>query len=107
MAYAVDGDDASSVGSSELERSGSASAGSGFGSPPRGTTTSGSYELSNAMSDFNLARRIGNAGLNINTAVSGSWNGRGEEGMNGMIMKQAMNSPMHVVPNGGGYGIMM
>jgi hypothetical protein len=109
MAYAVDGDDASSVGSSQSgrERSGSGSAGSGFGSPPRGTTSSGSYELSNAISDFTMARRMGTAGLHINTAMSGSWSGRGEEGMNGMVMKQAMNSPMHVVPNGGGYGIML
>lgn len=103
MTYAVDGDDASSVGSSQSERCGS---GSGFGSPPRATTTSSSYELSNAMTDFAMARRMGAAGLHINTAVSG-WSGRGEEGMNGMVMKQAMNSPMHVVPNGGGYGIML
>ena len=107
MAYAVDGDDASSVGSSQSgrERSGSASASSGFNSPPHVTTSS--YELSNAISDYGLARRIGTAGLHVNTAVSGSWNGRGDEGMNGMVMKQAMNSPMHVVPNGGGYGMMM
>lgn len=105
MAYAVDGDDASSIGSSQSgrERSGSVSAGSGFGSPPRGTTAS--YELSNALSDFTLARRMGTAGLHINTTASGSWSGRGEE-MNGMAMKQAMNSPMHVVPNNG-YGMML
>ncbi|KAF8121703.1 hypothetical protein EV363DRAFT_1301712 [Boletus edulis] len=109
MAYAVDGDDASSVGSSQSgrERSGSASAGSGFGSPSRGPTSSGGYQVSNAVSDFTMARRIGNAGLHVNTAVSGSWCGRGEEGMNGMVMKQAMNSPMHVVPNGGGYSMMV
>lgn len=109
MGYAVDGDDASSVGSGQSgrERSGSASAGSGFGSPPRGTASSGSYELSNAMPDFTLARRMGSGGLHINTAVPNSWNGRGEEGMNVMVMKQAMNSPMHVVPNGGGYGMML
>jgi len=108
VAYAVDGDDTSSVGSSQSggERSGSASAGSPFGSPPRGPTSSGGYQVSNAVSDFTMARRFGNAGLHVNTAVSGSWNGRGEE-MNGMVMKQAMNSPMHVVPNGGGYGMMM
>lgn len=108
MAYAVDGDDASSVGSSQSgrERSGSASAGSGFGSPSHGTP-SGGYELSNAISDFTLARRIGAAGHPINTAVSASWNGRGEEGLNGMVMKQTMNSPMHVVSNGGGYGMML
>lgn len=109
MGYAVDGDDASSVGSSQSgrESSGSASAGSGYGSPPRGTTSSGSYELSNAISDFTMSRRVGNAGLHINTSVSGSWSGRGEDAMNAMVMKQAMNSPMHVVPNGGGYGMMM
>ncbi|KAG6371973.1 hypothetical protein JVT61DRAFT_8989 [Boletus reticuloceps] len=109
MAYAVDGDDASSVGSSQSgrERSGSASAGSGFGSPPRGPTSSGGYQVSNAVSDFTMARRIGNSGLHVNTAVSGSWSGRGEEGMNGMVMKQAMNSPMHVLPNSGGYGMMV
>jgi len=109
MAYAVDGDDASSVGSSQSGRESrrSASAGSGFGSPPHGTTSSGGYELSNAISDFTLSRRIGTAGLHINTAVSNSWSGRGGDGMNGMVMTQAMNSPMHVVPNGGGYGIML
>ncbi|KAH0826865.1 hypothetical protein J3R83DRAFT_4403 [Lanmaoa asiatica] len=109
--YAVDGDDTSSVGSSQSgDRSGSASAGSGFGSPPHGTTSSGGYELSNAISDFTLARRIGTAGLHVNTQsvpVSNSWGGRGEEGMNEMVMKQTMNSPMHVVPNGGGYGMML
>ncbi|KAG9309203.1 hypothetical protein JVU11DRAFT_10917 [Chiua virens] len=106
MTYAVDGDDSSSVGSGRggRERSGSASAGSGFGSPHG---TSGSYELSNAIPDFNLARRMGTAGLHVNTAVSGSWNGRGDEGTNGMVMKQAMNSPMHIVPNGGGYSMMV
>lgn len=108
MAYAVDGDDASSVGSSQsgLESCGNASAGSGFGSPPHGNTSPGSYELSNAISDFTMSRRMGTAGLHINTTVPSSWSGRGE-GMNGMVMKQAMNSPMHVVPNGGGYGIML
>jgi len=107
IAY-VDGDDASSVGSSHSgrERSGSASAGSGYGSPPRGSSLSGSYELSNAMSDFTMARRMGTSALHINTAVPNSWSGRGED-MTGLVMKQAMNSPMHVVPNGGGYGIML
>lgn len=109
MAYAVDGDDASSVGSSQSgrERSGSASAGSGFGTPPRGTPSSGAYELSNAISDFALARRVGSAGLHINTAMPAPWSGRGEDGMNGMIMKHTMNPPMHVVPNGSGYGMML
>ncbi|KAG8219140.1 hypothetical protein J3R82DRAFT_4960 [Butyriboletus roseoflavus] len=105
MAYAVDGDDASSVSSSQSgrERSGSASAGSGFSSPPHRTPSSGGYELSNAIPDYTLARRISA----INTAVSTPWSGRGEEGMNGMVMNQSMDSPMHVVSNGGGYGMML
>ena len=109
MAYAVDGDDASSVGSSQggRERSGSASASSGFSPPPHVTTPSGGYELSNAMPDFGLARRMGAGGLHVNTAVPGPWSGRGDDGMNGMVMKQAINSPMHAVPNGGGYGMML
>lgn len=110
MAYAVDGDDASSVGSSRSgrERSGSASGGSGFSSPPHVTSSSGSYELSNAISDYGMARRIGTAGLHVNTAVSGSWTGRGDDGMNGMVMKPTMISPMHVVGHGGGgYGMML
>jgi len=109
VTYAVDGDDASSVGSSQSgrERSGSVSAGSGFGTPSRGTPLSGGYELSNAMPEFTLARRIGAAGPHINTAVHTSWNGRGDEGMNGMVMKQTINSPMHVVPNGSGYGMVL
>ncbi|KAF8421719.1 hypothetical protein L210DRAFT_2207558 [Boletus edulis BED1] len=77
MVYAVDdNDDASSVGSSQSgrERSGSSSAGSGFGSPPRGPTSSGGYQVSNTVFDFTMARRIGNAGLHVNS-VSGSWSG--------------------------------
>lgn len=102
--YAADGDDASSVGSSQSGRgrSGSASAGSGFSPPP---TSSGAYELSNAISDFNMTRRMG-TGLHVNTAVPNSWSGRGEDGMNAMVMKQAMNPPMHMLSNGG-YGMML
>jgi len=106
MHYTADGDDTSSVGSSQSGRgrSGSASAGSGFSPPP---TSSGTYELSNAISDFNLTRRMGTTGLHLNTAVPNSWSGRGEERMNEMVMKQAMNSSMHVLSNGGGYGMML
>ena len=109
IGYAVDGDDESSVGSSHSghERSGSASASSGFSSPPHATTSCGGYELSNAVPDFGLGRRVSAAGLHVNTTLSGSWSTRGDEGMNGMIMKPGMNSPMHMVPNGGGYGIML
>lgn len=109
VGYAVDGDDASSVGSSQggRERSGSTSTGSRFGTPPRCTPSSGGYELSNAISDFTLARRIGTAGHHINTTVSTSWGGREDEGMNGMVMKQTMNTPMHVIPNGNAYGMVL
>ncbi|KAF8835611.1 hypothetical protein BDN67DRAFT_975078 [Paxillus ammoniavirescens] len=108
MAYGVDGDDASSVGSSHSgrERSGSFSAGSGYGSPPHGASA-GNYEMPNA-SDFRVAKRMSATGLHVNTGVSGSWTGRGDEGMNGMMMKQAMSAPINVGgANGGGYGMMM
>lgn len=108
MAYGVDGDDASSVGSSHSgrERSGSFSAGSGYGSPPHGTSP-GNYEMPGA-SEFRVAKRMGAAGPHVNTGVSGSWTGRGDEVMNGMIMKQAMGAPINVGgANGGGYGMMM
>ncbi|KAH7889171.1 hypothetical protein F5I97DRAFT_1934138 [Phlebopus sp. FC_14] len=109
MAYAADGDDASSVGSSPSgrERSGSLSTGSGYGSPPQ-VASPGSYDLSSAQPEF--GKRM-NAGLHINTGVAsgaGSWPGRGEEGMSGMGMKQALGTPMSVGSgHGGGYGVMM
>ncbi|KAF9242047.1 hypothetical protein BU15DRAFT_86981 [Melanogaster broomeanus] len=106
MTYAVDGDDASSVGSShgDRERSGSFSAGSVFGSPPHDASPR-NYEMPSAASEFNVARR---SGLLINTGVSDSWSGGGEDGMNGMVMKQGMNSTINVGGGtGGGYGIMM
>jgi hypothetical protein len=95
MTYAVDGDDASSVGSSlsDRERSRSFSTGSGYGSPPHGASP-GNYDMRTSP--------------HINTGVSGSWTGRGVEGMNGMVMKQAMNPIINVGGgNGGGYGVMM
>ncbi|KAF9220110.1 hypothetical protein BS17DRAFT_787905 [Gyrodon lividus] len=109
MAYAVDGDDTSSVGSSQSgrERSGSFSTRSGYGSPPHGAS-SGSYEVSGVASEFRIAKRMGAAGLHVNTGLSGSWTGRGDEGMNGMVMKQAMSTPINVGGgNGGGYDMMM
>jgi hypothetical protein len=55
-----------------------------------------------------FGKRMSAAGLHINTGVPGSWPGRGEDGMSGMVMKQALGSSINVGGgNGGGYGMMM
>ncbi|EGN95785.1 hypothetical protein SERLA73DRAFT_187008 [Serpula lacrymans var. lacrymans S7.3] len=111
-----DRDDASSVGSGRgrRERSGSLSTGSGYGSPPHGS--SGSYEMPNVLSssgagapsDYGVPKRLGASGLHINTGVPWSTRGDAVDGMAGMVMKQSLNTPNSVGGgNGGGYGMMM
>ncbi|KAG2135186.1 uncharacterized protein EDB93DRAFT_1242575 [Suillus bovinus] len=98
MGYGADVDDASSVGS------GNSSPGSGYGSPSHGAPMS--YEIANALPDYGLPKRLSLGNLHINTGIAGSWNGRVDDGMGGMMTKQGLSVPINV-GNGGGYGIMI
>ncbi|KAH7921047.1 hypothetical protein BV22DRAFT_1107376 [Leucogyrophana mollusca] len=109
LTYPVDADDSSSVGSSHSgrERRGSFSTGSGYGSPLHGSSPV-NYDMSGAPSDHSVAKRVGTNGLHINTGAAGSWTGRGEDVMGGMMMKRSLDTPVSVGGgNGGGYGMMM
>ncbi|KAG1849268.1 hypothetical protein DFJ58DRAFT_716930 [Suillus subalutaceus] len=98
MGYVADVDDASSVGS------GHSSPGSGYGSPSH--VASSMYEIANALPDYGLPKRLSLGNLHINTGIAGSWSGRVEDGMGGMMTKQGLSVPINV-GNGGGYGMMI
>lgn len=98
MGYIGDTDDTSSVGS------GQSSPGSGYGSPSHGASMN--YEIANALPDYGLPKRLSLSNLHINTGIAGSWSGRIEDGMGGMMTKQGLGGPINV-GNGGGYGMMI
>ncbi|KAH7909226.1 hypothetical protein BJ138DRAFT_1011291 [Hygrophoropsis aurantiaca] len=105
LAYPIDVDDASSVGSSQSgrERRGSFSTGSGYGSPHGSSPVN--YELSGA-SDHSASKRM-SANLHINTGANGLWTGR-EDAMGNMMMKRGSETSINVGGgNNGGYGMML
>lgn len=99
IGYVADADDTSSVGS------GHSSPGSGYGSPSHGASSM-SYEIANALPDYGLPKRLSLSNLHINTGIAGSWSGRVEDGMGGMMTKQGLGVPINI-GNGGGYGMMI
>ncbi|OJA11264.1 hypothetical protein AZE42_05678 [Rhizopogon vesiculosus] len=107
MGYVADADDTSSVGSghSSRERSGSFSPGSGYGSPTHGASPM-NYELANAHADYGLPKRLSLGGMHINNGIAGSWSGRGEDWMGGMVTTQGLGAPINV-GGGGGYNMMI
>ncbi|KAG0701681.1 hypothetical protein DFH29DRAFT_546053 [Suillus ampliporus] len=107
MGYVADADDTSSVGSghSNRERSGSFSPGSGYGSPSHGASPM-NYEIANAHPDYCIPKRLSLGGLHINTGIAGSWGGRGDDGMGGMMTKQGLGAPINV-GSSGGYSMMI
>ncbi|KAG1725707.1 uncharacterized protein EDB91DRAFT_83711 [Suillus paluster] len=105
MGYIGDADDASSVGSGHSgERSGSFSPGSGYGSPSHASPMN--YEIANAHPDYCIPKRLSMGNLHINTGIAGSWGGRGDDGMGGMVTKQGLGAPINV-GSSGGYGMMI
>lgn len=107
MGYVADADDTSSVGSghSRGESGGSFSPGSGYGSPSHGASAM-NYEIANTHPDYRLPKRLSLGSLHINTGIAGSWSGRVEDGMGGMVTKQGLGAPINV-GGGGGYGMMI
>lgn len=99
MGYIADVDDASSVGS------GHSSPGSGYGSPSHVASSMG-YEIANALPDYGIPKRLSLGNLHINTGIAGSWSGRVEDGMGGMMTKQSLGVPINV-GNGGAYNVMI